>query len=109
VTPDEQEALAKQHRSPFHQPIRRWDRSMSQPTVAQLVVWCDEAGLAFDEVRVTGGEISWEGTETDEERDKRIAHWHAADQAREAWAQRRFDATTTTTEEAWPTRTQETA
>jgi hypothetical protein len=109
MSPDELEELGKKHRSPDRQIIRRWDRSMSRPTVGQLVLWCVEAGLDLSEVRVTGSEISWEDIETDEERDKRISLWTAADRAREEAAHRTVNVTTRAMEEQWPIKTHTTA
>lgn len=91
-------------RSPENQPIRRWDRSLRQPTVSDLLALCAKRGLDPDKVRLTGGEISWEETETDVERDKRLAHWAAVDRAREARANGPQYAMTIipATEDAWP-------
>ena len=105
---DELATALDRQRSPLNMPIRRWDRSMRQPTVGQLVLWCVDRGLDLSEVRVTGSEISWEDVETDAERDKRLARWEAADRARSERDRRTFDVNTNPMEEQWPTRTQTT-
>lgn len=74
-------------RSPERHLLKR-SEPIPKGTVSELIDWCIHRGVDPNDVQVSGGgHLSWASLESEDERDRRLATWQAADERHEKWEQ----------------------
>lgn len=70
--------------------VKRMD-SVRDCTVTELVDWCAQRDLDPSDVTVTSTHLKWEGLETVEERDRRLAFWEAQQARHDKWEREQWE------------------
>lgn len=73
-----------------HRTYRTAEQIPKDFTVTELTQWCLDRDMDPDVVKISGGHFVWMRTETDEQRDKRLAWAQAAQERHEQWVREAY-------------------